>query len=442
MSGGQRQRISIARALLRDPKILLLDEATSSLDSHSEKAVQDALNHVSLGRTTIIIAHRLSTLHNADLIAVIQCGQVIESGSHDQLTQNKKSAYSTMVLQQQITSMAYEINSISEGTESNNFSSVTKPAVETTEISRVNEGKTDQQTEEDNCCPYIYHLIQMTASEWKATLFGCIGALSYGAIQPLHSFCLGALLSVYFINNDEKIKSQTKMYCLAFLIFAVSCFITSSVQYYYFGIMGEKLTKKIKERVFEKILTFETEWFDQEHNNSGAVCSRIATDTTNVRTLVVDRLSMLVQTISGVTLAVILGIALAWKLAILVIALQPLIIGAFYVKATMMASMTKKVMKEQNKSSELASEAIGKHRNITAYYSQRKVMALFELMQIEPRHESHKQSWYAGIALFASGFLTAASAGIIYWYGGKLLYQGKITYKHLFQTFLILVSTG
>ncbi|KAM7471471.1 hypothetical protein LguiA_009654 [Lonicera macranthoides] len=98
ISGGQRQRILIAQALLRDPpKILLLDKATSSLDSHSEKAVQDALNHVSLGRTTIIIAHRLSTLRNADLIAVIQCGQVIESGSHDQLTQNKRSAYSTMI---------------------------------------------------------------------------------------------------------------------------------------------------------------------------------------------------------------------------------------------------------------------------------------------------------------------------------------------------------
>jgi ATP-binding cassette subfamily B protein len=85
LSGGEKQRLAIARVILKDPRILVLDEATSSLDSQSEALIQDALKQVMQGRTSIVIAHRLSTILNADIILVVDRGQIVESGGHDEL---------------------------------------------------------------------------------------------------------------------------------------------------------------------------------------------------------------------------------------------------------------------------------------------------------------------------------------------------------------------
>ena len=89
LSGGERQRLSIARALLKDSPILILDEATSSLDSESEKLVQDALERLMVGRTTLVIAHRLSTIRKADRIVVLVDGSIVEEGRHEELLEHK-----------------------------------------------------------------------------------------------------------------------------------------------------------------------------------------------------------------------------------------------------------------------------------------------------------------------------------------------------------------
>lgn len=97
LSGGQKQRIAIARAIIKDPKILLLDEATSALDAESERVVQDALDRVMVNRSTIVVAHRLSTIQGSDLIAVVKNGTIAEKGRHEMLIGMKDGLYASLV---------------------------------------------------------------------------------------------------------------------------------------------------------------------------------------------------------------------------------------------------------------------------------------------------------------------------------------------------------
>ena len=101
LSGGERQRLTIARALIKNPPILILDEATSSLDTESERLVQDAINNMMQNRTSIVIAHRLSTIRHADEIIVLQKGKIVERGTHDQLL-SQNGFYKKLVEMQEV----------------------------------------------------------------------------------------------------------------------------------------------------------------------------------------------------------------------------------------------------------------------------------------------------------------------------------------------------
>uniref|UniRef100_A0ACD5U007 Uncharacterized protein n=1 Tax=Avena sativa TaxID=4498 RepID=A0ACD5U007_AVESA len=111
LSGGQKQRIAVARAILKNPKILLLDEATSALDLKSERVVQEALNKIMAGRTTVVVAHRLSTVRNAHCISVVSGGKIIEQGHHDILVKDPAGAYSQLIqLQEAQEETSYQLN--------------------------------------------------------------------------------------------------------------------------------------------------------------------------------------------------------------------------------------------------------------------------------------------------------------------------------------------
>jgi ATP-binding cassette subfamily B (MDR/TAP) protein 1 len=292
MSGGQKQRIAIARAILKSPKILLLDEATSALDTESERVVQEALDLASVGRTTIVVAHRLSTIRNADMIAVMQYGEVKELGSHDELIADENGLYSSLVRLQQTreskeadqvsgTGSTSAVGQSSSHSMSRRFSAVSRSS---SARSLGDAGDVGNSEEPKLPLPSFRRLLMLNAPEWRQALMGSLSAIVFGGIQPAYAYALGSMISVYFLTDHDEIRNKTRAYALIFVALAVLSFLINIGQHYNFGIMGEYLTKRVREQMLKKILTFEIGWFDRDENSSGAICSQLAKEANVVST--------------------------------------------------------------------------------------------------------------------------------------------------------------
>ncbi|GMJ07389.1 multi-drug resistance 13, ATP-binding cassette B15 [Hibiscus trionum] len=446
LSGGQKQRIAIARAIIKNPAILLLDEATSALDSESETLVQNALDQASMGRTTLVVAHKLSTIRNADLIAVVNNGCIIEMGSHNDLINTMNGHYARLAkLQRQFSCDDREENhetclpsagrmstgrlSTAKSSPSSAFFATPLPNIETPKPV-------------SHPPPSFLRLLSLNSPEWKHGLIGCLSAIAFGAVQPVYALTIGGMISAFFATSHQEMQARIRTYALIFSLLTLLSFILNFIQQYNFAYMGERLTRRIRSRMLEKILSFEAAWFDEEKNSSGALCSSLSNQASMVKTLVADRISLLVQTTSAVTIAMIIGLIVAWKLAVVMIAVQPLTIMCFYTRKVLLSSISTNFVKAQNQSTQIAAEAVYNHKIVTSFGSLGKVLQLFDEAQEEPRKEARKKSWLAGIGMGSAVCLTFMSWALDFWYGGTLVQKGEISAGDVFKTFFILVSTG
>ncbi|GAV90154.1 ABC_tran domain-containing protein/ABC_membrane domain-containing protein [Cephalotus follicularis] len=472
LSGGQKQRVAIARAILKDPRILLLDEATSALDAESERVVQEALDRIMVNRTTVIVAHRLSTVRNADMIAVIHHGKVVEKGSHFGLLKDPEGAYSQLIRLQ-------EANKETEHTSDEKNNDITieyfrHSSLKTSLKRSLSKGSsgagnsshhsftvsfglpkglniTDSAVADPEAPPLlppqktpgvpIRRLAYLNKPEIPVLLIGTIAAVANGLILPIFGLLISTVIKSFY-EPPEELKKDSRFWALMFMVLGLATLLASTARTYFFSVAGCKLVQRIRLLCFEKVIHMEVGWFDEAENSSGAIGARLSADAATVRGLVGDKLAQIVENIASAVAGLVIAFVSSWQLAFIVLALIPLIGTTGYIQMKFMTGFSADAKRMYEEASHVANDAVGSIRTVSSFCAEEKVMELYKKKCEGPMKAGIRQGLISGIG-FGLSFLLLYSVYALSFYAGALLIEdGKTTFSDVFRVFFALTMAA
>ncbi|KAK9453078.1 P-loop containing nucleoside triphosphate hydrolase protein [Dipodascopsis uninucleata] len=461
LSGGQKQRVAIARAIVSNPKILLLDEATSALDTKSEGVVQDALNVASKNRTTIVVAHRLSTIKDADKIVVMSHGTILETGTHAELMR-KEGEYYSLVQAQKIelakSSTIVDSNSDSEldsedsSVKSDSTESWEKQSEEEANTLRLQRTKTgrsissvilSQKLEQENLKPestwaLIMFLTSLTKKENGYLLIGsvcaAINGLGHPAVAILYALCLQAFRDGP--DSYDYMLSHIRVYSLIFFLLG----ILQSVSYFVcnatLSFVGQRLIRRIRLLTFKYFLRQDMQFFDLKENSTGRLTALLSQDAQAVEGLSGATLGQILNAITNVVGGSILALIIAPKMSWVFIACLPLMIGTGYGRFSLLAQVQAQAKAMSEASSAYACEAVSTVRTVATLTREKDIIETYERDLVDQGRKMRFASFKSSALYGAAQSMQFIIMGLGFWWGSRFVRTGTYSPFHFYAAYM------